>query len=125
MHLTRLDAARLRSFFFAPPGGESLADVCLRVDRVINLLHRECADQRVILVRAGRAEGAKRPARRCAQQRLQAERWSVASARASSPLQLPARPPTCPSLCKACRTRPPLRAAAARAPTMFRCATAR
>ncbi|KAG8465534.1 hypothetical protein KFE25_002841 [Diacronema lutheri] len=40
-------------FFFAPPGGESLADVCLRVDRVINQLHRECQDQRVIIVAHG------------------------------------------------------------------------
>jgi NAD+ kinase len=40
----------LDTFFWAPPGGESLASVCLRVDRVLDTLHRECADRRVILV---------------------------------------------------------------------------
>jgi NAD+ kinase len=40
----------LDGFFWTPPGGESMASVCLRVDRVLNTLHRECADRRVILV---------------------------------------------------------------------------
>eukprot|EP00941_MAST-03F_sp_MAST-3F-sp1_P000586 g586.t1 len=37
-------------FFWEPPGGESLASVCLRVDRFITMLHRECANQRVMVV---------------------------------------------------------------------------
>jgi NAD+ kinase len=37
-------------FFWAPPGGESLANVCLREDRVIQTLHRECSDKNVIVV---------------------------------------------------------------------------
>lgn len=37
-------------FFWTPPNGEPLADLCLRVDRVIHTLHRECAGKRVIIV---------------------------------------------------------------------------
>jgi NAD+ kinase len=38
------------AFFWTPPSGESLASMCLRIDRVLDTLHRECADRRVILV---------------------------------------------------------------------------
>jgi NAD+ kinase len=38
------------AFFWAPPGGESMATLCLRVDRVLQTLHRECSDMRVIIV---------------------------------------------------------------------------
>lgn len=38
------------SFFWTPPGGESMAQLCLRVDRVLNTLHRECSDMKVIIV---------------------------------------------------------------------------
>ncbi len=38
------------SFFWAPPGGESMAHLCLRVDRVLNTLHRECSDTDVLTV---------------------------------------------------------------------------
>lgn len=41
---------RIDSFYWTPPSGESLAQVCLRVDRVLNTLHRECSNFRVILV---------------------------------------------------------------------------
>lgn len=42
---------RLRDpFLWAPPGGETMVDVCLRVDRILNTLHRECSDKRVIIV---------------------------------------------------------------------------
>ncbi|MFA6407360.1 MAG: phosphoglycerate mutase family protein [Candidatus Paceibacterota bacterium] len=37
-------------FFWRPPGGETFADLCLRVDRVLHTLHRECNDKRVIIV---------------------------------------------------------------------------
>ncbi len=37
-------------FFWRPPNGESFADLCLRVDRVLHTLHRECSDKRVIIV---------------------------------------------------------------------------
>lgn len=43
------------SFYWTPPNGESIAQYCLRVDRVIDTLHRECAGQRVIIV--GHGEG--------------------------------------------------------------------
>jgi len=36
--------------FSIPPNGESLADLCLRTDRVLNTLHRECSLKRVIIV---------------------------------------------------------------------------
>ena len=32
----------LDRYLYAPPGGESMADVALRVDRVLQQLHREC-----------------------------------------------------------------------------------
>ncbi|MEK7464481.1 MAG: phosphoglycerate mutase family protein [Patescibacteria group bacterium] len=40
----------LDSFFWTPPGGESLAHMCLRIDRVLNTLHRECDGKEVIIV---------------------------------------------------------------------------
>lgn len=36
--------------FWTPPHGESMADLCLRVERFFDTLHRECADKRVIVV---------------------------------------------------------------------------
>ncbi len=47
------DAMRVRdmdSFFWAPPQGESMAELCLRVDRMIDTLHRECSQKRVLIV---------------------------------------------------------------------------
>ncbi len=38
------------SFYWTPPNGESLAQLCLRIDRVIDTLHRECSDKRVLVV---------------------------------------------------------------------------
>ncbi len=40
-------------FYWTPPGGECLAQVCLRTDRVLDTLHRECEGSRVILVLHG------------------------------------------------------------------------
>lgn len=37
-------------FFWAPPGGESMATMCPRGDRVFDTLHRECSDQDIIIV---------------------------------------------------------------------------
>lgn len=37
-------------FFWSPPNGESFARLCLRVDRLLYILHRECGDKRVIIV---------------------------------------------------------------------------
>lgn len=45
-----LDRRKLDAFFWTPPGGESLASMCLRLDRILLTLHRECSDMRVILV---------------------------------------------------------------------------
>jgi NAD+ kinase len=44
------DRRELDTFYWTPPGGESMASLCLRIDRVLNTLHRECADQRVLVV---------------------------------------------------------------------------
>jgi NAD+ kinase len=38
------------TFFWTPPGGESMANLCLRIDRVLDTLHRECFDKRVLIV---------------------------------------------------------------------------
>jgi len=38
------------SFFWAPPGGESIAQICVRVDHTFNTMRRECSRQRVIIV---------------------------------------------------------------------------
>ena len=36
--------------YWAPPGGENMANLCLRVDRVIQTLHRECAGKKIVVV---------------------------------------------------------------------------
>ncbi|MDE1970872.1 MAG: histidine phosphatase family protein [Patescibacteria group bacterium] len=54
-------------FLWRPRNGESLADVCLRFDRFLDTLHRECSNQRVIAVTHGETM-------RAGQMRL--ERWS-------------------------------------------------
>jgi broad specificity phosphatase PhoE len=38
------------AFFWAPPGGESLAQICIRIDHTLNTLRRECSHQRVMIV---------------------------------------------------------------------------
>jgi NAD+ kinase len=38
------------SFFWAPPGGESIAQICVRVDHTFNTMRRECSNKRVIIV---------------------------------------------------------------------------
>ncbi len=46
-------ALRMRDtepFFWAPPNGESFASLCLRIDRMIATLARECSNKRVIIV---------------------------------------------------------------------------
>lgn len=40
----------LDRFYYAPPGGESLAAVAQRADRLLGVLHRECAGKKVIVV---------------------------------------------------------------------------
>lgn len=43
----------LNPWYWAPPGGESLDSVSLRLDRVLDTLHREMAEKRVIIVTHG------------------------------------------------------------------------
>ncbi len=45
-----LEMRGVEPFFWRPPNGETFMDLCLRLDRVLFTLHRECSDKRVILV---------------------------------------------------------------------------
>lgn len=47
---SNLKMRKTEPFFWRPPNGESLAGLCLRVDRMLDTLHRECSDGRVIIV---------------------------------------------------------------------------
>lgn len=40
----------IEPFFWRPPNGESFMELYLRIDRVLDTLHRECGDMRVIIV---------------------------------------------------------------------------
>ena len=40
----------LDPFYWTPPKGESIAQLCLRIDRVLQTLHRECSGKRVLIV---------------------------------------------------------------------------
>ncbi len=40
----------LDPFYWTPPNGESIAQLCLRIDRVLHTLHRECSGKRVLVV---------------------------------------------------------------------------
>lgn len=44
------NARNAEPFYWRPPNGESLAETCLRVDRFIDTLHRECDGKNVIIV---------------------------------------------------------------------------
>lgn len=45
-----LKRRELDRFYYSPPGGESLAAVAQRADRLLAILHRECADKKAIVV---------------------------------------------------------------------------
>ena len=45
-----LEMRLIEPFFWRPPNGESFAELCLRLDRVLQTLHRECNNKRVIIV---------------------------------------------------------------------------
>lgn len=59
-------------FFWVPVGGESMAGFCLRIDRILDTLHRECSDRRVIIVCHGEVMWAFR----LRLERLTEERWT-------------------------------------------------
>lgn len=48
-----MERKSVNPFYWHPPSGESIAQVCLRVDRMIDTLHRECDGKRVIIVSHG------------------------------------------------------------------------
>lgn len=48
--MAELRRRKVEPFFWKPPNGESFAELCLRIDRVLHTLHRECSDKRVIIV---------------------------------------------------------------------------
>lgn len=41
---------KLDPLFWHPPRGTSIADLCLRIDRFLDTLHRECSEKKVIAV---------------------------------------------------------------------------
>lgn len=45
-----LERRKKEPFFWRPPNGESFNQLCLRVDRFLDTLHRECSDKRVLVV---------------------------------------------------------------------------
>ncbi|MDO8669523.1 MAG: histidine phosphatase family protein [Candidatus Buchananbacteria bacterium] len=45
-----LSRREMDSFYWCPPGGESMAQLCRRIDRILGTMHRECADKKVIIV---------------------------------------------------------------------------
>jgi NAD+ kinase len=45
-----MDERSIDPFYWTPPNGESLAELCIRIDRVIQTLHRECDGKNVIIV---------------------------------------------------------------------------
>lgn len=50
-HYSReLARKEIDGFFWSPPNGESMAQLCLRIDRVLDTLHRECVNKKVIIV---------------------------------------------------------------------------
>ena len=67
-------AQRRDPFHWAPPGGESMAQICLDADRVLGTLHRECAGmQNVVLCLHGEKMWA---FRRCLEQ-MRIERFET------------------------------------------------
>ncbi|OGH85622.1 MAG: hypothetical protein A2493_02035 [Candidatus Magasanikbacteria bacterium RIFOXYC12_FULL_33_11] len=51
--LKSLEKKEAQSFYWRPPNGESMADLCIRADRFLQTLHRECGDKKVIVVSHG------------------------------------------------------------------------
>jgi NAD+ kinase len=49
-HAEALKKRDIDSFYWSPPNGESMAQLCLRVDRTIDTFHRECEGKPVIVV---------------------------------------------------------------------------
>ncbi|MDP2629155.1 MAG: histidine phosphatase family protein [Candidatus Harrisonbacteria bacterium] len=48
--LSEMQRRERDAFYWAPSGGESMADLCQRIDRVLDTLHRECSDKNIIIV---------------------------------------------------------------------------
>ena len=44
------ESRKINPFYWKPPRGESMLDLCLRIDRLLNTLYRECDGQDVIIV---------------------------------------------------------------------------
>jgi broad specificity phosphatase PhoE len=53
---------KIDALYWRPPAGESIADVRLRLRSIFDTLHRECSDQRVIMVSHGEFISAARAA---------------------------------------------------------------
>ncbi len=48
-----LKRREINPFLWAPPGGESIANVCERADRLLGTLERECSEKNVLVVAHG------------------------------------------------------------------------
>lgn len=45
-----LEVRKKNRLLWIPPNGESMAQLCIRIDRTLNSLHRECSNKRVLIV---------------------------------------------------------------------------
>lgn len=45
-----MESHKRDALYWTPPNGESTAQLCFRIDRVLQTLHRECSDRNVIIV---------------------------------------------------------------------------
>jgi len=50
LYAEEMQRQEIDAFFWTPPGGESIAQLCLRIDRMLNTIHRECSNTKVIIV---------------------------------------------------------------------------
>lgn len=53
LYAAAMQLRKSNKFFARLPNGESVADACLRIERILNTLHRECSDKRVVMVNHG------------------------------------------------------------------------
>lgn len=53
-----LELRNTEPFFWTPPNGESFAHLCLRIDRMLTTLARECSEKRVIITCHGEVKWA-------------------------------------------------------------------
>lgn len=45
-----LETKMIHPFYWTPPRGESMVQLCVRLEKILETLHRECSDGRIIMV---------------------------------------------------------------------------